>query len=471
MGGFDYTNNIYFCETAKRPPKRMRAYLSHLIQVNDIQPVSARIDIVSKSGETLVTKGTNIDQSAAETIGTHPLDLPISHYITLEEQFTADTIYSLFMEFVTSDPALNELHEQRELEEKYIDCVEAFCTYDALRQTLNVLAIQLPDVFDQALFCAWMVVTIMASENQPQFRLNNAFIAALSHDLGLLNVDPNILFKTDALSSEEWVNMQQHPKHSAALLKSLPGIDKESVVAVLEHHEVIDGTGYPSGKASHQLGELGQLLYQLDSINAIYRKHYKTRQRSLHDMVPIIQMCTLSRDGIHTDALAALFNSTASTEHCTIAEEVIPSAISLVKANAEELSQFASITAEFSKTVGTKHRDLNLLGLQNIARMIRSTLSSCGIINDAYMRWLDQVGEEKLVFAYRELEDVLLMTQEIKFHIQRYHRQVAVYLSKPSTPEVSEHVANLQAELNGIPRSETNENDLIEYLQGKTAGC
>ncbi len=449
----------------------MRAYLSHLIQVNDIQPVSARVDIVSKAGETLVPQGTSIDHSAAEAIGHHPLDLPISHYITLEDQFTADTIYSLFMEFVTSDPALNELHDQRELEEKYIDCVEAFCTYDVLRQTLNVLAIQLPDVFDQALFCGWMVVTIMASENQPQFRINNAFIAALSHDLGLLNVSPDILFKTDALSSEEWVEMQQHPKHSASLLKSLSGVDKESVVAVLEHHEVIDGTGYPSGKASHQLGELGQLLYQLDSINAIYRKHYKTRQRSLHDMVPIIQMCTLSRDGIHTDALAALFNSTASTEHCTIAEEVIPSAITLVKANAEELSQFALITAEFSKTVGTKHRDLNLLGLQNIARMIRSTLSSCGIINDAYMRWLDQVGEEKLVFAYRELEDVLLMTQEIKFHIQRYHRQVAVYLSKPSTPEISQHVANLQAELNGIPRSETNENDLIDYLQGKTASC
>ncbi len=63
------------------------------------------------------------------------------------------------------------------------------------------------------------------------------------------------------------------------------------------------------------------------------------------------------------------------------------------------------------------------------------------------------------------------MTQEIKFHIQRYHRQVAVYLSKPSTPEISQHVANLQAELNGIPRSETNENDLIDYLQGKTASC
>ncbi len=391
--------------------------------------------------------------------------------MVLEEEFTADSIYEILIEFVTSDPAFNELYQQRELNEKITKGIEAFCAHDTLRQTLNVLAIQLPEVFDQALFCAWMVATIMASENQPQYRLNNAFIAALSHDLGLLNIAPDILFKSEALTPAEWEKMQQHPRHSATLLKSLPNIEKESVVAVLEHHEVIDGTGYPSGKAAHKLGELGQLLYQLDSVNAIYRKHYKARKRSLHDMVPIIQMSTLSRGGIHTDALAALFNSTNATDHCAIAEEVIPSAITLVKANADIISQFVDHTTDFSKTVGTKHRDLSLLGLQNIARMIRSTLTSCGIINDAYMRWLDQVGEEKLAFAYRELEDVLLMTQEISFHIQRYQRQVAAYLSKPSSEELSQHATNLQTQLSSIPRPETNENDLIDYLKGKTTSC
>ncbi len=445
----------------------MSAYLLHLAQANEIQPVFTKVDICSEQGEVLIPEGSPIDQDAVKALAEQKLHKKIETCIRLEEEFTGDFIYELLTTFVLNDPATAELYQARDLNDKFSKCVEAFAEHDTLRQKLNILAIQIPEVFDQALFCGWMAVTVLASENYPQHKLNNAFIAALSHDLGLLNIMPEILFKTEPLSPEEWEAMQQHPAFSAKLMKEIEGIDKECIRAVLEHHESPDGGGYPKGKFAKQLGDLGQLLYVLDSLNAIYRKHFKTRQRSLHDTLPIIQMTTLSRGGVHTNTLASILHSTSTTEHCAIEAELIPAATDLVKANAAEITQFILVTSQFTLDVGAQHKDLHLLGLQNIARLIRTTLISCGIINDAYLRWLDQVSEEKLDFAYRELEDVLLMTQEIKFHIQRFHRQIAIYISRSEQGELAQKATALQAEVDKIPQAQIAESALIAYLQGQ----
>lgn len=446
----------------------MHEYLSHLAEVNDIQPVFALKDIRSDQGAVLVKKDSPIDLACVKLLREHKLDVPIENSITLEGCFTADIIYALLFNFITEEPSYNELFQKRNTSESLKACVDAFSHYDILRQKLNVLAIQLPDIFDQAFFCGWMVVTILESEKKSQADLDSAFIAAISHDFGLLDVSTNIMFKPGKLNSEEWRAMQQHPAFGAKLLRGLLDIDDQCVRAVLEHHEVMDGSGYPNGKISLQLSPLGQLLYLIDGVNAIYRKHFKSRNRTLHDMIPIIQMSNLSQRGEHNDALMALFYSTTATEHCTISADLIPAAINVVKNNAKQINKFVLFTGQFTATVGTKHGELLLLGLQNIARMIRATLYSCGLINDAYMRWLDQVSDEKLEFAYRELEDALLMTEEIKFHVQRYRRQLSLYLAQPEPGSMHEYVKQLQSKLDAIPQDEKTDSELADYLKGKT---
>ncbi len=445
----------------------MHEYLSHLAEVNEIQPVFALKDIRSDQGAVLVKKDSPIDQECVTFLKEHKLDVPIENSVTLEDSFTADLIYALFINFVSEDPAYNELFQKRNISESLKACIDAFSHYDILRQKLNVLAIQMPDIFDQAFFCGWMIVTIFESEEKSQAELNSAFIAALSHDFGLLDVSPDIMFKSGTLSSQEWQAMQQHPAFGAKLLRGLHDIDDQCVRAVLEHHEVMDGSGYPNGKISLQLSPLGQLLYLIDGVNAIYRKHFKSRDRTLHDMIPIIQMSNLSQKGEHNAALLSLFYNTTATEHCTVSADLIPAAINMVKNNAKQINKFVLFTGQFTTTIGTKHGELPLLGLQNIARMIRTTLYSCGLINDAYMRWLDQVSDEKLEFAYRELEDALLMTEEIKFHVQRYRRQLSLYLAQPEPGSMHEYVKLLQSKLDSIPQGEKTDSELADYLKGK----
>ncbi len=448
----------------------MHPYLAHLVQTDEIQPVLVTKDIPADDGSVLIPAqsrlGAGTDSSVLTRLSEQERVEYLGQYVALENEFDATVIYEVLTETILSDPSFQALYSERDINDQLVACVEAFAEYPILRQRLNVLAIQLPDVFDQALFCSWMIVAIMAEDSQPQSYINTAFIAALSHDFGLLDISPELLFKNAAFSADEWLAMQQHPIYSAALLKRTPGIDADCRRAVLEHHEAIDGTGYPKGKFERHLSDLGQALHLLDSVNAIYRKHFKIRQRTLGDMVPLIQMSTLSHAGHYGAVLMAILNQGSTTDHCAMSEPLIPSAIDLIKSNANEISSFIDITNDFSQDVGTKHKDIDLLTLQNMARMIRSTMNSCGIINEAYMRWLDQVSEEKLNFAYRELEDVLLMTQEIKFHIQRYHRQIDMYLRQEHDAELVTKVEALRGKLADIPQSTAQEEALRAYLSG-----
>lgn len=71
-------------------------------------------------------------------------------------------------------------------------------------------------------------------------------LGATLHDFGILRIPGEILSKTTPLSEEEYEVMKQHPVHGFNLLK---GIDFPWPVGrmVLQHHERIDGSGYPGG--------------------------------------------------------------------------------------------------------------------------------------------------------------------------------------------------------------------------------
>ncbi len=446
----------------------MSAYITHLAQVNEIQPVRLSEPVFDNQGRKLCEKDQDFNEETATLLRDKALAKPIEHCITLEQGFTAELVFGLVLQNIQNDPSFLAIHEQCNVEPALINCLKYVQEHKILLQKLNVLAIQMPDVFDQSLFCAWMTLCALTLEGRPQKELNVAFLAALTHDFGLLEVTPEIIFKTGELEPGEWVAMQQHPLLGARTLKNLCyDVDATAIRAVAEHHESPDGTGYPKGKIGKQLGELGRLLFLLDTVNAIYKKHFLPRGRTLYDVIPILQMSNLSAAGSHGDAIIKIMRIPNASEHCAIDDTLIPDAIEMIRSNAADIQQFSTLTEEFTRTVGLKHRNLGVFSLQSIAKMIRSTVASCGIINDAYMRFLDQVQNENLEFAYRELEDVLLMTQEILFHVRRYQRHLDMFLIREEDAELKQHVETLRDSIEDSLKYSKAPETLAEYLKGK----
>ena len=82
-------------------------------------------------------------------------------------------------------------------------------------------------------------------------------MGALLHDIGKSQIDPNILNKATELNDDEWLRIRQHPELGEKIMDSRQMVPILSRRIILEHHERVNGKGYPKGiKGVHQLSRM-----------------------------------------------------------------------------------------------------------------------------------------------------------------------------------------------------------------------
>jgi HD-GYP domain-containing protein (c-di-GMP phosphodiesterase class II) len=99
---------------------------------------------------------------------------------------------------------------------------------------------------------------------------------AILHDIGKNGVPESILNKPGPLDPEERKRVEKHSEYGWAILKSIPGLEKSSLL-VLHHHERIDGKGYPAGLMASDIPLGARVIAVIDSFDAMvsdraYRK-------------------------------------------------------------------------------------------------------------------------------------------------------------------------------------------------------
>jgi hypothetical protein len=90
--------------------------------------------------------------------------------------------------------------------------------------------------------------------------VRRAMLAGLLHDLGEVYTDPAYLAGGRQLDLSEYRQLASHPHVGAMLLAQLSDTPDDVVRAVREHHERLDGTGYPFQLLGSSLSPLGQLM-------------------------------------------------------------------------------------------------------------------------------------------------------------------------------------------------------------------
>lgn len=100
--------------------------------------------------------------------------------------------------------------------------------------------------------------------------LKELFIGALLHDIGKLFIPSSILLKKGSLTTEEFEIMKSHPRkgYNYLILKNL-GISNKALRICLEHHERIDGTGYPNNLKRDEIGILSKIVSIADVYDAL----------------------------------------------------------------------------------------------------------------------------------------------------------------------------------------------------------
>jgi putative nucleotidyltransferase with HDIG domain len=98
----------------------------------------------------------------------------------------------------------------------------------------------------------------------------------LLHDIGKAAIPLSILDKPASLSADELKIMQRHPGIGAARLSQGPGVSEDLIRLVRDHHEYLDGSGYPNGIMDNNIPDPVRLLTIADVYAAlIERRSYK----------------------------------------------------------------------------------------------------------------------------------------------------------------------------------------------------
>jgi hypothetical protein len=100
-------------------------------------------------------------------------------------------------------------------------------------------------------------------------RLRMLATGGLLHDIGKLSVPDEILKKPGALNEDEFAVIKKHPEWGHKLLGELGGFSDGVRRLVLDHHERLDGKGYPNGRAAGELGIETRILTVCDVYDAL----------------------------------------------------------------------------------------------------------------------------------------------------------------------------------------------------------
>jgi HD-GYP domain-containing protein (c-di-GMP phosphodiesterase class II) len=103
-------------------------------------------------------------------------------------------------------------------------------------------------------------------------RLRSLAIGGLVHDIGKLAVPDAILRKPDVLDNDEYALVQRHPEWGTKLLNELGGFSQAVRQLVRDHHERLDGAGYPNGLKAEQLDLDTRILTVCDVYDALISK-------------------------------------------------------------------------------------------------------------------------------------------------------------------------------------------------------
>lgn len=107
-------------------------------------------------------------------------------------------------------------------------------------------------------------------------------------DSGMARISQGIIDKTGSLTEIEYEEVKQHPINSYHMIKNVPAIQEGVCLAVSQHHEREDGSGYPLKISQDRIHPYSKIVAVADAFHAMTsERYYRSKQspfKVLEDM-------------------------------------------------------------------------------------------------------------------------------------------------------------------------------------------
>ena len=129
--------------------------------------------------------------------------------------------------------------------------------------------------------------------------LHQIGVGSLLHDIGKTKIPPEILNKPGRFEPDEMEIMKQHVLRGVEVLSTTTGLGDSYLRPALEHHERVDGTGYPYRRVRSELSQFGMMAAVVDIYDAMTSDRCYHKGQAAHEALQFLYR--LSLEG-HLDA-------------------------------------------------------------------------------------------------------------------------------------------------------------------------
>lgn len=117
--------------------------------------------------------------------------------------------------------------------------------------------------------------------------LKEIALGALLHDIGKLKVPKSILNKPSSLNDAEYNLIKKHPEEGMKILET-SSLSNNICMPIMQHHERMDGTGYPLGLKAEEIHPNAQIVAVADVFDALISDRPYRRGLTLGQALEII---------------------------------------------------------------------------------------------------------------------------------------------------------------------------------------
>ncbi len=248
-------------------------YLRALTDMADRRAVVTQDAIYTDNGIKLVEKGARIDSRLYDRLVQHKLREPIDRHLTVENAVDVSALIAAGQDLAEQGVLPQMLAQALGSAGKLLAPLRSVSLPDPVAFKLTVMRDQRPGLFEHSLQMMMVAVFLGLKSGLSERDCVPLAAAALLHDAGVLHMDPSWMDPLNKVTGVQRKHLVAHPITSMLMLKDAGVYPRSVEIAVLEHHERMDGSGYPRGLPGAEISPMGRILLLAEVVTAFYEKY------------------------------------------------------------------------------------------------------------------------------------------------------------------------------------------------------
>jgi HD-GYP domain-containing protein (c-di-GMP phosphodiesterase class II) len=247
-------------------------YLRDVAALGDQRDLRTRDEVWSSTGIKLLAKDVKVDSRLLDRLMAHKLKPPIEQSLTVEQPVSSSQLRAEASTALGAANGHGLLSNAAARPTDLLEAIERAPIDESLALRLTVMRERRADMYAHAVGVALLAAAIARRAGMVGGELARIAGAGLYHDIGEMHIDPELLTTKRHLTDAERRHFYAHPLTAYLLLEQSAAGQGALAEAVLEHHERLDGSGYPRGLRGEEMSRGGRILALAELATGFFAK-------------------------------------------------------------------------------------------------------------------------------------------------------------------------------------------------------